>query len=346
MAVGDLNGDTIPDLAVTYGEATANNIETYFGDGNDGFTRGERLYGGRAPAQIVFNDINEDGIADIVISNHDLRAEAANISALLGNGDGSFQPVQPLFRCGLYCTFAFADMDGDGLQDMVVQGQIRLNHQLGYTGIITVLLKNADGSFLPQQSLQADLDWNNGFFIGDVDGNGVLDLIIAESRWDEDDYHGIPSITTLLGEGDGSLQREQTLDLYAKPIAAGDINNDGTDDLILSNGRILFANGFGGFEAEPESQHSAFGSDPITLEDINGDGLLDLISNRRGIVVQLGNGDGTFRYAQHFVNNEVSSFLLDDLNGDSILDIIFASAYYTGDGQESLISSLLAHGEN
>jgi hypothetical protein len=112
--------------------------------------------------------------------------------------------------------------------------------------------------------------------------------------------------------------------------AAGDMNNDGTMDLVVAIGvnddvLVFFGNGYGTFAAGPRI---AVGGTPtaITLGDMNGDGALDfVVANRTSnrVSVGLGNGDGTF---QPLVDYGLGSFPKDtelaDLDGDGRLDLI------------------------
>src|SRR5262249_34900576 len=60
------------------------------------------------------------------------------IGVLLGNGDGTFKPVQSYFAGRLPQSFAAGDFNGDGYADVAV-----VNH---IPGTVTVLLNAADGS--------------------------------------------------------------------------------------------------------------------------------------------------------------------------------------------------------
>ncbi len=67
MAIGDVNGDGIADLAVTnYGAGTAT---VFLGAGRGAFQPGVTVPVGREPRAVAVGDLNGDGKADIVVAN-------------------------------------------------------------------------------------------------------------------------------------------------------------------------------------------------------------------------------------------------------------------------------------
>src|SRR5207253_1733034 len=144
---------------------------------------------------------------------------------------------------------------------------------------------------------------SNGLIAADFDGDGKLDLAIANS--------GDNTVTIMLGNGDGTFQAQK--DYAAGPtgvkdasdIALGDFNGDGKLDLAVTNPStdqvsILLGQGDGTFQAPTGYSTGASGSHPIAVSaaDFNGDGKLDLAVttlNTRNIAILIGNGDGTFQ---------------------------------------------------
>ncbi|MBF9239810.1 VCBS repeat-containing protein [Hymenobacter sp. BT683] len=124
-------------------------------------------------------------------------------------------------------------------------------------------------------------------------------------------------------------------------IAAGDINNDGNPDFVVSDNsssivRIRLGDGRGGFLPPPAPIPSQIGaglSNPsaIALADANNDGNLDIfviggsISGRYGTML----GDGTGRFTAVF---EASYYSGDSLNGLAVGDV-------NGDGNADLLTS-------
>ena len=83
QATGDLNGDQISDRVVL--NELPNHVTIYLGDGNGNYLLGQHLVTGFNPNGVIITDINNDGIADLLVSNE------GDVSVFEGNGDGTFQ---------------------------------------------------------------------------------------------------------------------------------------------------------------------------------------------------------------------------------------------------------------
>lgn len=154
-----------------------------------------------------------------------------------------------------------------------------------------------------------------------------------------------------LGNGDGTFQGPSDI-VASSPstgfsgIAAGDINNDGWPDLVMTNNAVpyndvfvLLNNQQGGFTQMP-TDFGALTTAPI-LVDVNGDGNLDLVvqdTASGGASIYLGNRTGTFEYSQLLGSplGIVGSILAADVNGDGIPDVCVSGgdtlAIYLGEG--------------
>ncbi len=68
-AIGDLNADGSPDLALTYTGAPPGGINVLLSDGAGSFTRGPSTQGGEYPADVAIGDLNGDGEPDFATAN-------------------------------------------------------------------------------------------------------------------------------------------------------------------------------------------------------------------------------------------------------------------------------------
>jgi hypothetical protein len=121
----------------------------------------------------VFADVNGDGIADIVDTGTE---ESANepIFVTLGNADGTFGERRQLAhpRKVTFPVVRVRDIDGDGHPDLIVSSLQATSLYL-YRG-------NGAGDFEEGIAVDAGAPVN-AFDIGDVNGDGYLDLVTANS---------------------------------------------------------------------------------------------------------------------------------------------------------------------
>ncbi len=280
LAIGDLDGDAIPDVVVARDGSA--NIVILLGSGDGTFEPGPEVVSPTTSA-VALADLNGDGRLDLV-------ASASRESILLvypGNGDGSFaQSSPPLALRGLPLHVAIADVNGDTWADLIAARE---------PDSVSVLLGRGDMTFAPEVALAA-----GGFprtaSVGDLNDDGFQDLVIAIPSLD--------SLTMLLGRGDGTFAQGTPVatGIFPTEVAIADIDGDSRPDLAVACGGIgasvQLGNGDGTFAAPVLLQT---GNEPqsIVVEDLNEDGRLDVaiaksLALGEPISVFLGNGDGTF----------------------------------------------------
>src|SRR5437667_249170 len=66
-AIGDLNGDGRPDLAVA--DYNSNNVSVLLGNGNGTFQAAVNYPAGTYPSSVAIGDLNGDGKPDLVVAN-------------------------------------------------------------------------------------------------------------------------------------------------------------------------------------------------------------------------------------------------------------------------------------
>ncbi len=85
VALGDVNGDGKPDLAVA--NFYSNTVSVLLGNGNGIFQSQQTFGTGTNPRALALGDVNGDGLLDLAVANF----STATVSVLLGNGNGTFQ---------------------------------------------------------------------------------------------------------------------------------------------------------------------------------------------------------------------------------------------------------------
>jgi len=334
VAVGDLNGDHKPDLVV-YNENIPNesSVGIFLGNG-DGTFQPVVAYdpggsGAVGPA-VAIADLNNDHKPDLATVN----GSTGNFGVLLGNGDGTFQPVATNFLCGGGAwtdALAVADVNRDGKLDLLIDNGPCENS-------VAVLLGNGDGTFDRPYSYYWSGDvGDDSITSADVSGDGKPDVVVANG------YHGFSdSVGVLLGNGDGTLQAVTTYypgGWNPTSVAVSDVNSDGKQDIVVANGGsggidtvgILLGNGDGTFQPVVTQDVGVAHPTFVLVADVNGDGHQDLLvadysinGNQDGAVsVLLGYGDGTFQPVTTYNSGGKGalSIAVGDLNSDGKLDL-------------------------
>ncbi len=394
-AIADVNGDGKADLVVATpfasGSTTTKSglVSVLLGNGDGTFQAAVNYSsGGFGAVFVAVADVNGDGKPDLVVANSCLQYSSAcqsgqvnsTVGVLLGNGDGTFQPVVT-YNVGGYAavSVAVADVNGDGKPDLLVASSCAPVNGLCTNGAVSVLLGNGDGTF------QSAVTYSSGGYdsismaVRDVNGDGKPDLIVANlcpvSSSACDHYLVDGTVGVLLGNGDGTFQAAVTYDsggVYAYSVAAADVNGDGKPDLIVANNcgggghctggpeakpiAVLLGNGDGTFRPAVTYSSGGYGAVSVAVADVNGDGkpdLVDLVSCAslnnctNGIVgVLLGNGDGTFQPAITYSSGGYVpwSLTLGDLNSDGKPDAValnyFANSSLAGNTTPSVLLNI------
>ncbi len=259
LAVGDLNGDGIPDL-VTNG-INNNLIYVQLGNGDGTFQTATTLSG--AAVDMALGDFNGDGKLDLVFTE-----DSSIIFVYPGNGDGTFGTLQVIHEPQSYAYqhIKAVDLNGDGKLDLVMT-------EPSVSGQFSVVLGNGDGTFQPVVNYaNAAGTFLPVIAVADVNGDRILDVVLS----------GGAGVGVSLGKGDGTFLAPvyTPVDLVLNGIVIGDVNGDGKPDLLAAEGTayaaVLLGNGDGTFTA-PVTIPTG-GASSIAAADFNRDGRLDLLT--------------------------------------------------------------------
>jgi hypothetical protein len=209
---------------------------------------------------------------------------------------------------------AVGDFTGSGNLDLAVVNLA--------SNDVSILLGNGDGTFQRAVNYPAG-DGPGSIAVGDFTGNGILDIAVGN----EAVLGGTPSVSVLLGNGDGTFQPAVNYYGFSAEvggIAVGDFTGTGILDLaVASDGvKIFLGNGDGTFQLT-QSYGSGYG---VATADLNGDGNLDLVTldaPGNAVGVLLGNGDGTFQLGDSYSFHGPTGTrpVIADFNGDGNLDL-------------------------
>ncbi len=269
VSVGDVNRDGHPDVVVA-NQAT-NSISVLLGDGNGGLAGsstgsgiglkaistddldadgdldliliGAQVYtqpntgsgsfvglnsfsSGGTPQAMVTADFNGDGRTDVATAN---LSNTNTVGVLLGNGTVGFAlPARTVGLGANGSAIAAGDVDRDGKLDLAVAIGSSPNFE------VRVLKGVGDGTFtalaaLPLSGLAAD-----GLAIGDIDGDGRLDIAASVPTTD--------NVVVWRGNGAGGFASPPVLWSSAdttSSVALADLNSDGLLDIVTGGSALL-----------------------------------------------------------------------------------------------------------
>ncbi len=309
-------------------------------------------------------DVNGDGFDDLVIGAYGAspNGTSSGSSYILFGSAGGFAPTVDLSalngtngfrldgnqgsdRSG-YAVSGAGDVNGDGFDDLIVGAYGADPNGVAQSGSSYVVFGSGSG-FTPSLDLSS-LDGTNGFRldgerlddrsgrslsdVGDVNGDGVDDLIIGAPLSDVNAEHAgssyvvfgdlagfapVLDLSTLDGTNGFRLDGTDSFDWSGGSVSGvGDVNNDGVDDLIIG-ARLTDLNG-----SQSGSSYIVFGDAGGFAPTLN----LSSLDGANGFRL-----DGTS--AGDRVGASVSG--AGDVNGDGIDDMIVGATGADPNGSSS-----------
>jgi enediyne biosynthesis protein E4 len=219
----DANGDGRPDLYVVSGgnEFVGNNISLldrlYLNDGKGHFSKSinslPAIFENKSCISVA--DVDNDGDLDIFIGNlANSRAYGIPQSSFLLINDGKAhyslanQNIISLAKIGIVTSSAFADINGDGWQDLIVAGEWMP---------ITIFI-NKNGRFEKSAIANSSGLWQT-VFIDDVNADGHPDILAGNWGWNNKFWSGKDGPAKLyVADFDKNGQTEQLLSYTSKGV--------------------------------------------------------------------------------------------------------------------------------
>ncbi len=292
VAIGDLDGDGKPDLAVT--NSGSNSISLFRNTSTTGtidagsFTSKVDFATDIQPGPVAIRDLDEDGKPDLAVGN--IWAGTISVfhnTSIVGSlSAGSFAAKVDFASGEGPVSITIADFDGDGKADLAVANNGDAS--------VSVLRNTATAGSIHAGSFAAKVDFTvgtrpNSIVSGDLDRDGKADLVIANNF-----SHSVSVLrnTATSGSiGTGSFAAQVALATPASSfpgsVALGDLDGDGRLDIAASNVSTLNVAVFRNISTSGSITSGSFAtridlpcigaSNSMAIGDVDGDTKPDLV---------------------------------------------------------------------
>jgi hypothetical protein len=346
VLLADIDRDGHLDLVTQH--LLSSSVALLSGDGKGHFASfdGAPMRLGYQPGNITLGDVNHDGILDLGVTSRDGGSEYVHV--LLGDGRGAFRPVSgsPFTVSASAKTYKpslhFVDVNEDGNVDIVTAN--------GRRNTIEILFGDGWGRFSLPSLVKLEPGSNSySFALGDIDGDGHLDVMIASS----DPGVEPGRITIMRGDGKGGFTAGHgsrfSVPAGARLGALVDTNGDRRPDILLNQGAelsVLINQGRCQFRPATGSPFPlGMRSYTVAVADLDRDKQADLVvptvdhvaPYRSRVALLLGDGHGfTPAPGSPFpAGPGAYNVAVGDVNEDGKLDV--AASSFEGDGVTILL---------
>ena len=238
VVAGDWDGDGDLDLAAA--NQYSHDISVLFGHGDGTFSQPDHYHSdGQGTTGITAGDFDNDGDMDLAAANYFGSTGERTVSVFLGNGrrEETFAPAETYNSSASSWALRSADVNRDRHLDLVVTTIHGPSIMLGIgDGTFETAIHYATHpgtSHIPD--FENPLLQPFGFDLGDLNGDGVLDLVLANwIGWYRDTGDEFGMLSVMLGVGDGTFEEPSIINMGGWPRAVTSADLDGDGDLDLA----------------------------------------------------------------------------------------------------------------
>ncbi len=314
----DLDGDLDIDLVLgSWTSQHATRFHLFVNDGQGEFSLTDTLAGGTVPPRGLEQvDVDGDGLLDLHVDS----VTAGYFPRLGPSSFGSYRNYVDAPLSAFEVELLDIDLDGD--LDVLVGSFAAASGQPRTTRLFF-----NEGSFPLSLSSSVDLGATSRPVVGDLDADGVEDVVLARFG---------PTVLDLYQNVGGTLVSRGSLPVqvpgYDDSVLA-DVDSDGDRDIVLKSfsGAVLFESQ-GGWQFQETSLLTDVSNAEMTVVDATGDGVLDMVLTGQplaGTWIQLFRGviaGGAFSVGSTPVllseSRAPGSHSTFDANGDAAADLL------------------------
>jgi len=340
IAFADVDNDGDQDVLIT-GSDNGSIAKLYTNDGNGNFTEVSGTpFEGVSQSSIAFADVDNDNDQDVLITGYSNQS----ISKLYTNdGNGNFtEALDTPFQGVHVSSIAFADVDNDGDQDVLITGLGHIPPRLYY--VISKLYTNDGfGNFTEVLDTPFQDVGHSSIAFADVDNDGDQDVLITGAK------SGTVRIAKLyINDGFGNFTEDYSTPfegVVGGSIAFADVDSDNDQDVLItgqgewdgsSYGKVakLYINdGFGNFPEVLDTPFDPVSQSSIAFADIDNDNDQDVLitgDSYSGKISKLYINDGTGSFSEAigtpFDGVMHSSIAFADIDNDNDQDVLITGA--------------------
>ncbi len=282
-AFADVNNDGHPDAFIIGSILGPEAISRlYINDGLGNFTeKPTPEVVGITFGYLAFEDVDGDGDNDLLTAGYtgaDLISPGEYVSNLyINDGLGNFTKKENTpFEGVVYSHVAFADVNGNGHQDVVISGEIG-----GFSSITKLYLNDGLGNYTENPDAPFSTRDQATVAFADFDGDGHMDVVYGSSNF-------FDATKLYINDGNGNFTEkagtpfEEIYEVHDGTIAVADVNQNGHMDIFIMGfnservSKLYINDGEANFSEVAGTSFKSFEEGEAVFTDVNSDNYPDL----------------------------------------------------------------------
>ena len=338
VAFADIDGDHDQDVLISgYSNSQYKPItELYKNDGKGNYTKViETPFEGASGSSMAFADVDGDFDQDVLITGYNGQKEFAKLYR--NNGSGGYTEVLETYFKGVeQGLIAFADVDGDQDQDVLITGLLGLR-------TLKLYQNNGTGHYAEVTGTSFTNTYTRAVAFADVDNDNDLDVVISECDID---------CFTKLYQNNGIGQYTEVkgtpfIGVYHGAITFADVDGDQDQDVLITGGyddnrgshataQLYKNDGAGNYTLVANTPFKGVEFSAAAFADIDNDNDLDLLITGDDLFyyttrLYKNNGSGDFTLVEKYFDGvREGSIVFIDVDNDQDQDLFVAGNTYSG----------------